>query len=888
MINKKINFADYLSYSTNKDLKFYIPDDKTITNNYIIPDINSKQWYRYTDRYWSYVINKEIDFPDQGWKIHITADIYDAQSVLYDVSKYLISKNTSFKFVPNESSLLEKNSKYASREASGKFITIYPRDNDDFFKLLGILKDIVSFYSPGPYILNDCQWQKSNVFFRYGGLKRIERYINGEKKLVIKDPEGKYIEDKRVPYFYLPEFVKEPQFIKENNYFADDSEFIKIKNLNITKAIHFSNSGGVYLANKNNKTFVLKEGRKGAGIDPTGRDGFERIRIEYSNLKRLKDIEGVVKVGTYFTSWINNYLTEEYIEGQSLQEFIANSYPFNIDDVQRDKYSENCMKIIIQLRDILTSIHDLGITLGDLSLNNVMITDDFKVKLIDFEASKQITTEFKQNIATPGYYSSNINTAEESDWYAFHRIARKLFLPVTPVIDTGSSIYRIQNESIKKHFGKKVSVFLNELDEDLYTKTNIFPGSEYISEKMYNPKVKLNTNNINYYINGISTGLLNNFDNRTIYLTKGDIAQYIDTLGYYNIANGSFGVILSLIRSNVLLKEEIKEENSEWLKLTISYIKNIIYGTNLESDNNYPLGLFDGLAGIITTIYELGFKREAIELTKQLNIKNNINDISIYSGLSGLGLFYLAFYYNTKDKYYLDKVNKIARNIINKFYSAKFDIKKEQDMGFLTGWAGAALFLFKLSSLKNDNNILNIAIKILNESVKKLSSKNKNINNIYVIDNSRGIKRRVPYLENGSAGLGLVLIEFMKDKENILNDKFQDILRELYRTNDIFCSYNAGLFSGYTGLLPFANAYSICKNKSKQLNELLDNMNIYIMRDSLGDLFIPGNMGYKFSMDLASGSAGLLTILHDIETKNKWGSWLPILDSEMHLFEVKN
>ena len=52
-------------------------------------------------------------------------------------------------------------------------------------------------------------------------------------------------------------------------------------------ALHFSNAGGVYLALKDNKKVVLKEGRQQAGLDANQKDGFTRVKNEATILKKL-------------------------------------------------------------------------------------------------------------------------------------------------------------------------------------------------------------------------------------------------------------------------------------------------------------------------------------------------------------------------------------------------------------------------------------------------------------------------------------------------------------------------------------------------------------------------------------------------------------------------
>ncbi|WP_346244184.1 hypothetical protein MKZ19_07465 [Shouchella clausii] len=174
---------DYLNYSTNRDTLFYsINQQKSRLNkSFEIPNFDVNKWSVYSDKHWTNLIFNEKDFPEQGWKIHVSADINEASSLLYDVAEYLICNEVSFKYVPNLGALSSKNAKYADRSASGKFITVYPENNDVFFRLLNDLKEVTKQYELGPYILNDQQWQGSNVFFRYGGLKRILTYIDGKK-----------------------------------------------------------------------------------------------------------------------------------------------------------------------------------------------------------------------------------------------------------------------------------------------------------------------------------------------------------------------------------------------------------------------------------------------------------------------------------------------------------------------------------------------------------------------------------------------------------------------------------------------------------------------------------------------------------------------------------
>lgn len=878
MIRTDINFLNYLDFSSNKNTLFYSENDSENKNNekYTLPKYDENEWGVYVDRYWHYFMNKASDFPTQGWKIHISATIDESQYLLYDVSSFLFENGISFKFVPSRLALMQKNSKYGDRAAAGKFITVYPSSEKMFCELLDKLKRITDNYSAGPYILNDMCWKESNIYFRYGGLKRIERKINGEKKLVILDTKGNYVEDKRVPYYYLPDFVSEPDFVTKNNYFPNKEIFKKIPNMDILGSIHFSNSGGVYLVKINNKKYVMKEGRPECGIDSKNNDGFSRLKNEYYSLKKLNNIDSVVNVDNYFVEWINNYFIEEYIEGQSLQDFIAQEYPFNNNQKSKQlyEYSIKAREIILQLKSALEKIHEYGIAIGDLSLSNVMITKDNKIKLIDFEVSEPMYNSYQPSLATPDFYSSAVNNYLEADWFAFYRIARKIFIPIIPVLDMAPDIVSIQNKLIKTKFGRSTIDFLEEIENFVKTKVDAYPKSEYLDRKLSIPEKMLSSKSINYYIENLTKGLLTNIDNKTLSLIHGDIYQYTDDLGYYNIANGSFGVILSLIRAYPNLKYRFIDENSQWLYTTVAYIEKLV----LNEDTS--IGLFDGISGVVTALYELGLKKEALYILKNIKF-DEINDISIYSGLSGLGLLFLSFYSNLNDAFFLNQAIKIA-DIINKIFNNDSDLT---DLGFLSGWSGAALFLWKTSLVVADDRYRKTVKVIINKATHNLTKPDDLDENVYISETSRGIPRYIPYLENGTAGLGIVLLEIKKDKDSFLSDEDIVSLNNIYSTNDAFCAFNCGIIQGYSGLLPLANAMYAIDGKRDQLNRLLQSLNMYIVKDDLGNLLIPGTLGYKCSMDVSTGAAGLLMNLCDTRSKDKWNSWFPVLGDKFKLFQ---
>lgn len=249
---------DYQPY-LQADSDYYEPDttEKSDQEFTCKPPAN---WQNFYQGDWHCCLSPR-PLAQQGWKIHLSVALGQEQGMLDLASRYCFARLLSFKVTRSRRAWLLKNAKYADRAASGKFITIYPEDEGEFvqtvFDLAALLKD----FAPGPYILSDRRWQASPVYYRYGAFKEIVKEISGQKRCCLQAPDSSWQEDQRCPYYYQPDFVQEPAELARNNFQVKGAEISKLTAYQINGALHFSNGGGVYLAQKNGKNYVIKEGR---------------------------------------------------------------------------------------------------------------------------------------------------------------------------------------------------------------------------------------------------------------------------------------------------------------------------------------------------------------------------------------------------------------------------------------------------------------------------------------------------------------------------------------------------------------------------------------------------------------------------------------------------
>ena len=164
-------YYDYLMGNS----KYYMPALDDISKIYTVD--TPKLWVENVGTHWVNLLPEEKEkYLSQGWKIHISSTIEEAQKILKIVSNYLFANKIPFKYVKNEFQLIVKNSKNSARESSGKFITIYPNSIDEFKKTLKELEVLLRNFDNGPYILSDRRWKESNIYYRYGGF--IERRLD--------------------------------------------------------------------------------------------------------------------------------------------------------------------------------------------------------------------------------------------------------------------------------------------------------------------------------------------------------------------------------------------------------------------------------------------------------------------------------------------------------------------------------------------------------------------------------------------------------------------------------------------------------------------------------------------------------------------------------------
>ncbi|MBS3678770.1 class III lanthionine synthetase LanKC [Ornithinibacillus massiliensis] len=836
------NFAyyDYL----NEDSNYFVPikpsysgEEYSVVNlpdGCIISDDERSVWKVYNF--------KESVLIEQGWKIHISATINKAKEVLSIVSDLLIDRKIAFKHLKSEYEFINTNSKTANRASSGKFITIYPPSNEEFLNLLNLLYDKLKLYEKGPYIFSDKRWRDSNIYYRYGGFIAI---YNEDGEMCIKDEEGNLIEDERVPYYQVPEMAKEfDQFLDTLNSkytVENNNNSKKFAEYEFKSAIRFTNGGGIYEAmrKKDERKVIIKEARPKAGLDGQKYDALERQKIEYDALTKLSKVDGVVNVLDYFTYWEHSYLVEEYVEGISLEHWTAANYPYtaNSDVIT---YKGDIINIISNLVDIVDNMHKEGIGMGDLQPANIIVSQDLKVTLIDFETARPKDYEGKSPMRTYAYSHPENKNNGERDWYAIKKILRYCFMPIGNIEDIDPGMYEYQYQWIVRTFGEDSQNFLQGIIDKCNKNLSIKEKPNYADNHMKR------ANNIPSIIEGIRNGILKNL----VYgdkLVQGDIRQYIDNEGKLNVQNGAAGAILAFSRSGILT-----DDVNHWVKQ--KFIQNL--GTVSQN------GLFTGKAGIGALLYEIGYRTEALNIFEEIDTNLDPFDITLRSGLAGIGLMLISLYLEVKDEQYLSEIESISKSIDN-FISENNELTSKDwsgiPIGIIDGWSGVSLFYSALYSITKDESHYFRALDLINKDLEKTQESKMTLQ---TLDDAN---RLLPYLSGGSIGIGIAIVYL-----NHVSGKrhFQKELSLITNLSSVKCTINAGLYDGAGSFLLIPPMLGQNNSNYIYSREYVMNLISLFFICKRDHILIPGYLCYRLSDDFQTGGSGIILALQGILKDN--------------------
>lgn len=160
-------------------------------------------------------------------------------------------------------------------------------------------------------------------------------------------------------------------------------------------------------------------------------DGMKKFLEEARRLAKFQDEQGIVKIYDCFEENDTAYIIMEYLEGVTLAEYLKDTGPLP---------EKAAIQMMMPIMKSLKTVHASGIIHRDIAPDNIMISTDSQIKLIDFGAARYATTSHSRSltvIVKPGYspeeqYRSRGDQGSHTDVYSVGAVLYKMITGKTP------------------------------------------------------------------------------------------------------------------------------------------------------------------------------------------------------------------------------------------------------------------------------------------------------------------------------------------------------------------------------------------------------------------------------------------------------------------------
>lgn len=766
---------------------------------------------------------------EQGWKVHVSSGLDNADSVLRVVHDYCVDARIPFKYLRSRNVLLARNSKYAPRAASGKLVTIYPNDDDQLATILTELGCMLDGET-GPYVLSDLRIGRGPLYVRYGGfLERSTITEDGSLVPAVRRPDGVLVPDQRRPGFHIPDWVTPPEALVphlEARRAGQDTDFP----YRVTSALHFSNGGGVYLASRTDDDaevdteVVLKEARPLAGLDKDGTDAVTRLTREFHTLRRLDGIAGIPTAHSLFVSWEHHFIAMQRMPGAPLGRWLAANYPLSRQDATKAElsaYADRAMHVLGQVERLIDEVHRRGVVFGDLHDRNLLIDETDTVSLIDFELAFDVSESRRPALGAAGFAAPPDRTGFAIDDYAVAALALWLFLPLNVVLTLDRSKLAGYLDVVRDRFG---------LSEDYLTRI-----SDHLAPKLTPVADPVDWTDWPAVRDSIAGAIVRSATpERTDRLFPGDIDTF--AIGGTGFECGAAGVLYALDAAGAGRFERFER----WLVDAV------------RRDPPKHAGFYDGAHGTAYVLAGFGHRELAgAVVAEYAPLVATVTDHGLRGGLSGIGLnlMYLADFW--QDSSLRHQAVEIGGRLVDRLATADGPGKKAR-AGLLHGWSGPALLFTRLYRHTGDSGWLDQADRALLRDLAEC---------VRIEDGSLQVRdgdlRTLPYLGVGSAGIAVVVEELAAHRPDAeCTAALADLRRALVGEFVI----QPGLMFGRAGLI-VALDMALRRTPDPVLEAARDRHLDLLSWHAVahrGQLAFPGNMLLRLSMDLGTGGAGVL------------------------------
>lgn len=189
--------------------------------------------------------------------------------------------------------------------------------------------------------------------------------------------------------------------------------------------------------------------------------GKQKFHEEAKKLARFNTDDGIVRVYDSFEENGTAYIVMELLEGETLESRLKREKKIPYD---------KAIEMILPVAEALKAVHADGVIHRDIAPDNIFLTTDGKVKLIDFGAARFATTSHSRSLSVlikPGYspeeqYRSRGDQGAYTDIYALGAV---LYHMITGAVPPDALERRAYFENKKKDILTPISKYTKDVPE---------------------------------------------------------------------------------------------------------------------------------------------------------------------------------------------------------------------------------------------------------------------------------------------------------------------------------------------------------------------------------------------------------------------------------------
>ncbi|MFE6817207.1 class IV lanthionine synthetase LanL [Streptomyces sp. NPDC057675] len=371
-------------------------------------------WTLRKDDFWCRVVPPRHSPADQGWKIHLSATPLSAPLVLARGAEILLLAGCFFKFardLDRATTLVDRNQ---PRGYGGKFLTAYPENDEACRALARRLHDATSDLH-GPRILSDRPYAPGSlVHFRYGVFAAKPTLTpDGSFEFLLRAPDGTLVKDERRAWFSPPSWASSPPFDAPPPRPTGEATTAVLigGRFRVSKAIKHANRGGVYRAldQHTGAEVVLKHARPHVDARLDGTDARDVLRHEAQILDALAPLGVAPRTVALVEQQGSLFLAQEHVPGVTLRRWATDHV--HAAGTGTGVPLHEVAALAPKVATLLDRAHGVpGLVLRDVTPQNIMVTPDGEVVLVDLEGA--VTEgEPARRMYTPAYGAPEQSTA---------------------------------------------------------------------------------------------------------------------------------------------------------------------------------------------------------------------------------------------------------------------------------------------------------------------------------------------------------------------------------------------------------------------------------------------------------------------------------------------